>query len=151
MCRVSTDLASGDPLPGGDEVARYCSPIHVYDDLPAATAFVRQEGHRDLSVNRLQSFVEQDRSEAVDCIRSEVNRCLTLKPKGRFVVVNVGRAKGAAQTEGCILGIIYTPEQGRPSHSSIVGLPEDHREEVRVATALMRLVAHEDVYPALTN
>ena len=87
----------------------------------------------------------------MDCIRPEVERRLTLKRNGRFAVVDVGQAKGAAQGKGYTLSIIYTPEQGGPSHSSVVGLPDDHKEEVevRVATALMRLVTHEDVYPAL--
>ena len=115
-----------------------------------ATAFVRKVGTRcDISVNRLQSFLGQSRSGAVNCIRREVQGGLTLRKRGRFVVVNVGKVKSAAWEEGSALRVIYSPDRGGPSHSSIIDLPDEHKEELRVATAIMRLVTHHDIYPGL--
>lgn len=152
MCRPSNDLALGDPLLDADEVARYCSPKHVdANHWPLATAFVRRPEDCDLSVDRLQSFIVQDRQQAVDCIRSEVEKRLTIRKSGRFAVINVGQAKHEAQKRGFPLRVVYTPEKGGPSHSSIFDLPDDHENEMRVATALMRLLTEDDIYPALTN
>ena len=146
---LATDLSSGDPLPDGDEFVRYCSSQHLDDDnVPLATAFVRRPQEPDLSGNRLQAYVGQSRSGAVDCIRDEVRQRITVRRTGRFAVVNVGQVKSAACAKACALRIIYTPDGG-PSHSSIAGLPKEHTEEVRVATAIMRLVNHDYIFDGL--
>ena len=148
MCPGSTNLVSGDPLPNGDEVSRFCRP-HQYDhvlDEPMALAFMRKENERDLSVNHLQFFVGQSRTEAVNCIRREFQGYFKLGKTGRLVVFNVAKAKATAQKRGFDIGIIYTPEFPlKPSHSSIVDLPADHKDELSVATAIMRLITKADM------
>ena len=149
MCRLATDLSSGDPLPEENEVARYCSRKHCPDDVLQATAFVRRENEDDLSVFRLQTFPDEDREGAVNCIRREARGYLTVRRSGRFVTVKVGQLKRAAQGVGAALRVIYSPKRGGPSHSSVVDLPDKEEEELRVATAIMRLVSSADIHPGL--
>ena len=152
MYPVATDLTDGDPLPAGDEVARYCQPAE-YDrelDEPAVGAFIRKESHKELSVNRLQFYQGQDRTGAVGCIRSEMEGYYTLRQNGRFVVFNVEQAKIAARKCGFNIGVIYAPVlPDQPSHSSVVNLPTDEDNEYRVAVAMMRLITKADTYPAI--
>lgn len=148
---VATDLTEGDPLPGGDEVARYCKPndYDLAEDKPRVTAFIRRETEDDISVNRLQFFLGHGRVGSVDCIRSEVGKHYELRRNGRFVVLNVTSAKTAAHSKGFTIDIIYTPKPSRPSHSSIVNLPTGYVQEVRLATALLRLITNSDTYQAV--
>ena len=152
MYPFATDLTDGDPLPGGDEVARYCQPAEYNWELdePAVGAFIRKKSHKGLSVNRLQFYQGQDRTGAVDCIRGEVGGYYTLRRKGRFVVFNVEQAKVAARERGFDISIIYAPIlPDKPSHSSVVNLPPEEGDEYRVAAAIMRLITKADTYPAI--
>ena len=151
MYHGATDLIYGDALPDGDEVARYCKPSDYNLELnqPTFLTFMRRETEDDLSVNRLQFFRGLDRAEAVGYIRYEVGKHYQLRPRGRFVVLNVLGAKAAAKKKGFDIGITYTPQTSRPSHSSIVDLPEDYDDEVRVATAILRLISQVDIYLAV--
>ena len=148
---AASDLNEGDPLPEGDEVSRYCKPTAFDLDLsePTVLAFMRNENELDVSVFRIEFYVGCTRSSAVDYIRSEFGKQYTLRPKGRFVVFNVNGAKEVGRKKEVELGFVYSPKPGLPSHSSIVNLPEDYDEEVRLATALLRLVTQDDVYPAV--
>ena len=130
---------------------RYCRPQHVNDGKPAATAFVRNPDHCDLSVFRLQGYVTQARSDAVDCIRDEAKRNLRISPRGRFAVFNVGKAKRALETEELILDASFTPSDTSPSHSSITGLPSPNiskKDAMRAGALLMRLL--DGIYPGLS-
>jgi hypothetical protein len=147
----ATDLEYGDALPDGDEVARYCKPSALDQDskFPTFLAFMRRENEDGISVNRLQYFRGLDRTGAISYIRPEVERHYEIKPTGRFLALNVLEAKSAAQGIGFDIGIIYTPRESSPSHSSIVDLPEDYVAEVRVATAILRLISQVDIYLAM--
>ena len=151
MSPVATDLVEGEALPDGDEVARYCKPSTYNRDLgePTHLAFMRRPDEGDLSVNRLQFFLGLPRPNAVDLIRIEVSQHTELRRNGRFVTLNVGDAKSIGEKLGVDIGVIYTPKSCRPSHSSIVGLPTDYDEEVRLATALVRLITQDDIYEAI--
>ena len=155
MYPFATDLVKGDPLPDGDEVARYCSPGVWEEETqePKVTGFMRKLNEDDLSVNRLQLYRAQSRAGSVGCIRDEVGAYYGLSKNGRFVVFSVSAAKAAALDKGCGIDVIYTPETSKPSHSSIFGLlePEDYEGKVRVATALARLVKQDDVYEAVVS
>ena len=148
---AASDLNEGDALSEGDEVSRYCKPSAFNLELcePAFLAFMKNEDELDLSVFRIEFYVGCTRSSAVDYIRTEFGKQYTLRPKGRFVVFNVNGAKEVGRKTKTELGFVYTPKPGLPSHSSIVNLPEDYDEEVRLATALLRLVTHDDVYHAV--
>lgn len=158
MCPAADDLAHGDPLPDCDEVARYCTPgrYNRSEQKPRPTAFLwRRDKHgkpeTDLSVYRLQHYDEPDNASALDLIRTEGARGLTLDKNGRFVMLNVGRAKAAAQSEGVSVDVIYTPRQEplQPSHSSIMPRPTDYEEELRLATALSLLITRDDTFDAI--
>ena len=163
MFPFATDLGSGDVLPGGDEISRYCSPSR-YDrqvDRPKFWAFVRKEGEDDLSVNRLQFYVGADRAGAIACIRQEYeNDCYKLERNGRFVVFNVSTTKSTALEEECEIDIVYTPNPPYFSHSSVYGLPnppptsafeDGYLEELRVAFALAALVTQNDIFPGIPS
>ena len=152
MSPLATDLTDGDPLPGGDEVARYCQPAEYNRELdePAVGAFIRKKSHKGLSVNRLQLYIGQDRTGAVNCIRNEVGGYYQLRRNGRLLVFNVDRAKVAARGKGFDIDIIYAPIlPDQPSHSLVIDLPTDEPDEYRVAAAILRLVTKDDIYPAI--
>ena len=151
MYPVDTDLIEGDALPDGDEIARYCKPSEYDLDLsePTFLAFMRRNNENDVSVNRLQYFNGHNRAGAVDCTRREVGAYYELRPNGRFVVLSVSRAKAAAKRVGFDIGIIYSPKPSSPSHSSIIDLPTDYDDEVKLATALLRLITQADTYLAV--
>lgn len=112
--------------------------------MPKVTAFLRRPGEKDLSVYRLQFFTGQGRAGAVGCIRREAdNAGTTLRPNGRFVVVSVSAIQDLA------LRVIYTPQPRSPSHSSVIGLPDDYDEAVMLAVALVSLITPADTYPAV--
>ena len=152
MCPIASDLADGDSLPGGDEVARYCPP-GKYDqesDVPAVGAFIQDPDGKGLSVNRLQYYQDENRTGAVDRIRAEVRGYYCVRERGRFVVFNVARAKDAAREKGSDINIIYDPElPKKSSHSLVVDLTPDGKDEYRVATALVRLITKADTYPGI--
>ena len=151
MCPVANDLDKGDALPDGDVVARYCTPSR-YDPVkgePSHLAFMRRPKEKDPSVNRLESFVCCSRTDAVDCVRQEVEKHLKIGLGGRFVVFNVKRAKIVAKKEGFDINVVYDPIlPDQLSHSLITNFPKDNNAEVRVATAIKRLIANTDIYPA---
>ena len=148
------NLSPGDSLPDSDDISRYCSPGH-YDlrrSEPRVSAFQRKPSERksspmgDPSGNRLQYFQLPDHEDAVECVRQEflsLSPPYTLKPKGRFVVFNVGDAKAAVRRIGngdYSISFTYDPAPPMYSHSLISNLPTDINEEREVATALKRLV-----------
>ena len=151
MSHVATNLVEGDPIPEGDEVARYCKPTDYDRELnqPTVLAFMKRRDENDLSVNRLQYYQGHGRAGAVDCIRCEVRTNRDLKPNGRFVVFEVAGAKVTAKKQGFDIRVSYTPKPSSPSHTSIFDLPTDYDAEVRVAAAIMRLITSNDIYPAV--
>ena len=66
-------------------------------DVPAVGAFIQDPDGKGLSVNRLQYYQDENRTGAVDRIRAEVRGYYDVRKRGRFVVFNVARAKGAAR------------------------------------------------------
>ena len=147
---------AGAPIPDDEEISRYCKPSH-YDrkrDEPTFLAFTRRKSEDDVSVNRLQYYLRQTaktREEAINFIRSEVEAHYQLKPSGRFLVVNVGAVRNAGAKKGHLLQVLYTPESGKPSHSSIFGMPYEPDDEITAAVAMLRaircLVTSQDIYP----
>ena len=146
------DLQCGDLLLDCDEVSRYCSPDRFSQRLgePKVSAFQKKPTEVDPSVNRLQYFKLRDRSLAVECIKHEFRtNDYTLKPKGRFVVFNVGAAKAAAIKSGYRLVFRFTPDPPVWSHSSIQNFPQDADGDLVVATALKRLITKSDIFDAV--
>ena len=111
---------------------------------------MKRQGEADVSINWLQFYQGRDRKAMVDCIRREVGKCYGLKPSGQFAVFGIDKAKAAAQEVGFGIQVVYTPKPpSRPSHSSIIDLPTDYDDEVKVATAILRLIDENTLYPGV--
>lgn len=150
MSPAADGLQKGDSLPDGDEISRYCTPLNFNPskNQPSHLAFMRRAGEDNPSVNHLGFFSDLNREEAVKRIRSEVGNGYTIRPTGRFVVFNVGQAKDAAKEVDHAIDVIYDPYfPDKPSHSLIMGMPEDVDAETQVATAIQRLITNDDIYP----
>ena len=71
----------------------------------------------------------------------------TLRPNGRFAVLNIGAAKtGVHEAVKRTLNINHLPCRDDPSHSGILGYSS---EDLAVAVELAALVTPQDVHPAV--
>ena len=142
---------NGGPLPDEDHTSRYCKPTTVGDDgLPLTSAFKLRNGEEHLSINWIEYFDEPDLSRAVQRVREAFrNKRYTLRPQGRFAVLNVGAVKTAVlEAVGKALRIDHLPRNDDPSHAGILGYTAD---DLSVAVELKALVRDQDVYLAVTD
>lgn len=96
-------------------VARYCRPrdLREIDKLPAFSAFLLREKKKEryLSVNWLEYFAEDDVAVRINKIWNVLRCKLTLQPKSKLAVLNVGDIKNIICKE-----VRYTPQvKRRPS------------------------------------
>ena len=143
-------LKPGDELPDGNNVVRYCKPSDFdrTQDEPKLSAFQTRPLEPDLSVNRLDHYPTQP----IQHVRDEFRAIkYTLKPNGRFVEFNVGRAVEAVKEAGYNITVEYTPKTLQPSHASIIGLPSeaDKKGRLETATALKQLITREHIHNAV--
>ena len=113
-----------------------------------STAFIPRQNEDHLSVNWLEYFGETELNAAVERVR-EVFRSkdFTLRPNGRFAVLNVEAAKtGVLEAVRLTLNINHLPCNDDPSHAGILGYAS---EDLAVAIELAALVAFQDVHPAV--
>lgn len=143
----------GDPLPDEHHVARYCKPSTVdpLDRLPTVAAFQLRESDDHLSVNWLEFFGLDDHNAAMAQLRAAFDtKGYTLRPNGRFAVLNVGDAKTAINAADLhvTLDIKHWPidEPPDPSHSGIFGY---EAAELAVAVELKALVTQDKVHPGV--
>ena len=151
----------GDPLPNEHHVSRYCKPtdFDLESCVPFVSAFQRQwkqpggpetprlrEAY--LSVNWIEFFQVANMDAAIQCVRDAfAEKKYSVKPNGRFVVINVAAAKAAAlEVDGAQLSFTHKPFDDDESHSAIAGFPDD---DLDVATELQLLVSQEDIYFAV--
>ena len=102
----------GGPLPDDDHTARYCKPTVIDDNgMPMTSAFVLRDGEDFLSINWLEYFGDRDLSSATQCVRDAFrDKDYTLRPNGRFAVLNVSAAKAAVlEATGKTLHIDHLP------------------------------------------
>ena len=139
---------TGDPIPESDNVSRYCSPLRVDDrGMPLPQAFQLRRGEGSLSVNWLEYFTTGDLSIAIDMVRAAFHdRGFSLRPNGRFAVLNVAEVKAVGRENSISLLVQHDPRPDDGSHASILGILED---DFLVAVALAQLVRRENVYPAV--
>ena len=135
---------SESSLPDEDHVARYCKPSAVgTDGLPKVAAFEFREQEASLSVNWLEYF-GPDRDVSIAEVRQVIR--ITLRPNGRFAVLNVAAAREAVVAGGgSSPKVTSDPVSGDPSHASISGYTID---DFLVAVELKALVRQQDVYMA---
>lgn len=138
---------TGDPLPDQDHIARYCRPSSFDQGVLQAGAFTPRPGEDYLSVNWLEHFGAADIASAIESMRTAVAQNLSLRPNGRFVVLNVGAAKRAASRDaGFGLRIEHAPTESDASHAAIFGIDA---HPVMITTELIALISAGDIYPAL--
>ena len=127
---------SESSLPDEDHVARYCKPSAVgTDGLPKVAAFELREQEASLSVNWLEYF-GPDRDVSIAEVRQVIR--ITLRPNGRFAVLNVAAAREAVVAGGgSSPKVTSDPVSGDPSHASISGYTID---DFLVAVELKALV-----------
>lgn len=141
-------VTAGDSLPDTDHVVRYCSPSRVSSDgrRPTYNAFLPDsDGY--LSVHWLEYFGASTTEKALAEVREAAR--YTRRPNGRYARLCIGEAKkvvkAACQRD---LDVRHMPTDD-PSHAGIVGYVDE--DELDIAKQLSRLVAEEDVYPAVTG
>ena len=112
------------------------------------TAFIPRQDEDYLSVNWLEYFGETELSATVERVRGVFHsKGFTLRPNGRFAVLNVGAAKtGAHEAVKRTLSINHLPCSDDPSHSGILGYSS---EDLAVAVELAALVTPQDVHLAI--
>ena len=115
--------------------------------MPLPQAFQLRRGEGSLSVNWLEYFATGDLSTAIDLIRAAFHdRGFSLRPNGRFAVLNVAEVNAVGQENSTPLLVQHDPRSDDGSHASILGVSED---DLLIAVALAQLVRRENVYPAV--
>ena len=135
-----------EPLPNEHRVSRYCSPSTVGTHGIPTTAAFRPRSHESyLSVNWLEYFCFTEIGTAIQHVGNAFRaKSFTIRPKGRFAVLNVGAAKKMiADTLGTKSSIDHLPEPNDPSHAGIFGYGS---EDLAVAVELRALVRSDDVF-----
>ena len=137
----------GQAIPDTDHVSRYCKPSVVENGLPLVGAFVPRPAEEFVSVNWLEHLGSKDLAAALERVRVRFqSRSYGLRPNGRFVVLGVGRARGAAAEIQRKIHFEHLPLPDDDSHAGIRGIGED---DLAIATELARLVGPDDVHPAI--
>lgn len=118
---------AGTELRNEDHVVRYVKPTLVRKDGSVdGSAFCLRSGESGLSVNWLECFAAQTKSEQLEQVRS-LSR-ITMKKRGRLAELNVGTTKQKTLEMARLRFELrpLTQEAGYPadpSHAEIVGLP----------------------------
>jgi hypothetical protein len=110
-------------------------------------AFRRNENHLSLSVNWLEYFGGNRRSQIEACVKMFRNT-ITVRPKSAFGIGNVGKIKEVCRSNGANVRIVHEPEENNPSHAGIRRLPSDDFTllEALAADAFVELV-HNTAIP----
>jgi hypothetical protein len=139
---------TNQPLPDDDHISRYCKPSTVDDGIPMFTAFIPRQDEDHLSVNWLEYFGETELNAAVERVREVFHsKGFTLRPNGRFAVLNVEAARTAVhEAVGRTLNIDHLPLSDDPSHSGILGYSS---EDLAVAVELAALITPQDIHQAV--
>lgn len=113
-----------------------------------SAAFIPRQDEDYLSINWLEYFGETELNAAVERVREVFHsKGFTLRPNGRFAVLNVEAAKTAVhEAVKRTLNIDHLPLSDDPSHSGILGYSS---EDLAVAVELAALVTYQDVHPAV--
>lgn len=136
-------------LSDDDHISRYCKPSAIDESgRPMANAFSLRQGENHLSVNWLEYFNETELNAAVERVREVFHsKGFTLRPNGRFAVLNVEAAKTAVhEAVGRTLNIDHLPLSDDPSHSGILGYSS---EDLAVAVELAALITPQDIHQAV--
>ena len=135
-------------IPDGDHVVRYASPrlVRKNGKVDARELFSLRTGETGLSVNWLEWFGELTKSEQLDEVRRRIR--LRLRRRGRFVELNVGTAKDRLRRNDIDIRIVHRPSAADPSHSQILGLPQEDSADAAKASDLFEQCILE-LHPAI--
>lgn len=124
-------------LPNEDHVVRYISKNKILRDedgnvlgvLPQA--FALRELESNLSVNWLEYFKKNDRSENVKALVENMRQNIDVK-KGAFAIANVAKIIEAAnQRQFNQVKVVHSPQKpNNLSHSSIIRMPQNNDDEL---------------------
>ncbi len=124
-------------MPDDDRVVRYARPTDVLDDGSLnCSAFMLRDGESGLSINWLDYFRDQPKSQQLDEIR-RLSR-LTMRRNGRLAESNMWQTSEYVRRELEGLRFIHTPLDADtgyapdPSHSEIRGLPTRYSPEAEL-------------------
>ena len=115
-----------------------------------AAAFELRSAEGYLSVNWLEYLGAPDLDAAIECVREAFHtKGYSLKPTGRFAVLNVGEMKTAIldKVDGDV-HIKHLPLADDASHSGIFGYTAT---DLAVAVAIKELVNLGNVHPTLAD
>lgn len=125
----------GEELPDENHISRLCFRKYVVDGQIQPTAFLLRRDEDYLSVNWLESLNCSCRNEEIDEIKNIYKQKLTIKPRDKIALLNVGivRTKVREESEDRRnLTILHEPQLGPgiidPSHSGIYNLRHDDEE-----------------------
>ena len=137
---------TGDPLPDGHHVSRYCRPSVVENGWPKPDAFRLRPGEDHLSLHWLEYFTATSHTVAVDQVRAGMTeRGFRLGRNRRFVVLHIGQAKAAVRKEaGLELRFEHLPTDDDPAHAGMFG---SQVSDLAVATELAFSITDDDIHP----
>ena len=147
-CRARGHVKPHVEIDGEHHVSRYCRPLSIGNNgKPKAEAFqLREDRDEYLSVNWLEYFEAQERSQAIDCVRQTfVNKGFSISTNGRFAILPVGEI--VALISGLSSKpsrIEYLPEEDDPSHCGVFGYAASDGDTI--ALEIARLVRFENIY-----
>ncbi len=127
---------TGRDLPNEDSVVRHAKQTQIRDGRLDGSAFLLKDGEQGLSVNWLDCFRGQSKSQQLNEVRRLIR--LTLRHSHRFAELNVGETR--ERIGGGLDGIrfVHSPLdadaefEADPSHSEILGLPPGSAPEAQL-------------------
>ena len=133
-------------LPDDNHVVRYVRPRMIYDFDKAEVdgkAFCLREGEKGLSVNCLEAFSGDKRSQLSN-VKQKIR--LTLSKNAGLAELNVGKVRQikSEKLERLHLDVISDPSDAEngydedPSHALIVGLPNEGADEAAFVGDLIK-------------
>ncbi len=138
---------SKQSVPEQDHVSRYCSPKQIDAGTIQASAFILRETEEFLSVNWLEKLCPLNRNGQIEALRNTFRKKYSLRPNGKFVVLNVGAICNkirAETTDNRELQVTYQPKPEDNSHCSISNLKHD---DVLIAELIVETI--DESYPAI--
>ncbi|MBN2286959.1 MAG: hypothetical protein JXI43_10960 [Tissierellales bacterium] len=122
----------GDSVPDNNHITRFCFRKHISDEQIQPSAFLLRESEEYLSVNWLEYLNCACREQEINKIRSIYKSNLTIKPRDKIALFNVGRVKYEVfnkSEDNRKLEILHNPivnsNINDPSHCGIYNLYQD--------------------------
>lgn len=140
-------LSSGEPIPSGDNIARWCRESSVKQSRITSEAFFPRKNENYLSGNWLECF-SPDPDTAMELLIASLTT-LCLNERQRFVRLKVEDITSSIlENGGSDPSVVFRPEPDNPCHVAISWGNWPHMDQVFAAALLLRALAN-GVYPAV--